>query len=783
MEDLTSVIKESFIQYSGAVLQSRALVDARDCLKPSARQIFYCLYTDKFLHSKPMKKTLKAVGSASRMYIHGDSSCVGVIMRAAQPWAMRYPLIEVEGGIGQPTETGNWSSPRYTSSRLSELSSYLFRDIDKDTIKEWRDNYDDTEQYPSVLPTKGFYNIVNGSAGIGIGMSSNLPQFRIQDVNEALIHLLWNPDCEYDDIYCCPDFATGGYLLNEAAVKESLKKGSGAACKLRAMVSYDSKERCLIVTEVPYSVYTNTICAQLHEIIESEENPGIERYNDLTKLTPCLKIYLKKSANPDVVLKYLYKNTSLEYHYGINLTVLENGRFPRVMTWRELLQSYIDHQIVVYTRGYEFDLGKIMKRLHIIEGLLLAIASIDEVVKIIKSAKDTKEASTKLQSYLSIDEVQAKAILDIKLARLAHLEVTKLQSEQKDLLTEKARIEEILNNSDLLKKEIEKDLRAVATKFGDSRRTKILNLNETENEAIEEKKLLVSFTNQGNLFVQESSTLYTQKRGGVGTKFKLNPKEFIVDTLSTNTTNEILFFTANGEFFHRSASLLPIGEKFSTVSLGIMGAENIVAVMSLDKKDVNRDILFFTKKGLIKRSAFSEYKMNRSGLLKAIELNEGDEICCAFLDGKDKIGVLTELGQFLYCDVSEVRSVSRVSKGVRCIKLNDGDNVVSVRPIPVETKSLLFITGEGYTKRTPLDEFSLGSRGNKGGKPQKLSDSDYMIDFLPLLSTDKEVTIITSRAQISLDCESIPLQLKDAQGVKSIKFKTLVESVVGLYKS
>lgn len=278
------------------------------------------------------------------------------------------------------------------------------------------------------------------------------------------------------------------------------------------------------------------------------------------------------------------------------------------MTWRELLQSYIDHQIVVYTRGYEFDLGKIMKRLHIIEGLLLAIASIDEVVKIIKSAKDTKEASTKLQSYLSIDEVQAKAILDIKLARLAHLEITKLQSEQKDLLTEKARIEEILNNSDLLKKEIEKDLRAVATKFGDSRRTKILNLNETENEAIEEKKLLVSFTNQGNLFVQESSTLYTQKRGGVGTKFKLNPKEFIIDTLSTNTTNEILFFTANGEFFHRSASLLPIGEKFSTVSLGIMGAENIVAVMSLDKKDVNRDILFFTKKGLVKRSAFRSIK-------------------------------------------------------------------------------------------------------------------------------------------------------------------------------
>lgn len=782
MEDLTSVIKESFIQYSGAVLQSRALVDARDCLKPSARQIFYCLYTDKFLHSKPMKKTLKAVGSASRMYIHGDSSCVGVIMRAAQPWAMRYPLIEVEGGVGQPTETGNWSSPRYTSSRLSELSSYLFRDIDKNTIENWRDNYDDTEQYPSVLPTKGFYNIVNGSAGIGIGMSSNLPQFRIQDVNEALIHLLWNPACSYDDIYCCPDFATGGYLLNEVAVKESLKVGTGAACKLRAMVSYDSKDRCFIVTEVPYGVYTNTICEQIHAIIENDENPGIERYNDLTKLTPCLKIYLKKSANPDVVLRYLYKNTSLEYHYSINLTVLENGRFPRVMTWRELLQSYIDHQIIVYTRGHEFDLDKIVKRLHIIEALLRAIASIDEVVKIIKSAKDTKEASSKLQSYLTIDEVQAKAILDIKLARLAHLEITKLQSEQTELLREKARIEEILNDINLLKKEIENDLRAVAEKFGDSRRTKILNLGN-EDETIEEKKLLISFTNQGNLFAQESSTLYTQKRGGVGTKFKLNPKEFVVDTLSTNTTNEILFFTSKGEFFHRPASLLPIGEKFSTISLGITGAENIVAVMSLDKSDKDKDIFFFTKKGLVKRSSFSEYKMNRTGLLKAIELNEGDEICCAFLEDCDKVGVLTEMGQFLYCSIKDIRTVGRVSKGVRCIKLNDGDSVVSVRPIPVETKYLLFITGNGYTKRTPLSEFGLGSRGNKGVKPQRLTESDYMIDFLPLQLSDKEVTVTTSRAQISLDCGSIPNQLKDAQGVKAITLKSLTDCVVGLYKS
>ena len=306
MSNLKQVIEESFTQYSGAVLQSRALVDVRDCLKPSARQIFYCLYTDKFLPSKPFKKTLKAIGSAARMYIHGDSSCEGVIMRAGQPFAMRYPLIEVEGNEGNLMSSGNWAAPRYTSSRLSDFSIRLFNDIDKNTIKEWRDNYDDTEQYPSVLPTKGFYNIVNGTMGIGIGAASSIPQFNIKEVNHALEVLLLNPDATFDDIYCAPDFATGALLLNEKEVKEALKTGQGSACKLRSVVEWDSAERSFIVSQIPYSVYTNTICEELEAILNDDlNNPGIERFNDLTGVDPLIKIYLTKKANPDRVLKYL----------------------------------------------------------------------------------------------------------------------------------------------------------------------------------------------------------------------------------------------------------------------------------------------------------------------------------------------------------------------------------------------------------------------------------------------------------------------------------------------
>ena len=541
--NLTPIIEESFTQYAGAVLQSRALVDVRDCLKPSARQIFYCLYTDKFTHSKPFKKTLKGIGSAMRMYIHGDSSCEGVIMRAGQPFAMRYPLIEVEGSFGNLMESGNWAAPRYTSARLSELANYLFADIDKDTIKEWRDNYDDTEQYPAVLSTKGFYNIVNGSMGIGIGMSSSIPQFNLREVNEALIKLLWNPDIDFEEIYCAPDFATGALLLNESAVKDSLKNGNGFACKLRSVVEFDSKERCFVVKEIPYSVYTNTICGELEKILESEDNPGIDRFNDLTNSTPLIKIYLTRSANPDRVLKYLYKNTSLQYHYSINMTMLENGRYPKVFGWKEALQSHLDHEELVYRRGFEFDLTKIKARIHIIEGLLKAYDAIDEVVQTIKTSASSAAANEALRKLLGIDEVQAKAILDLKLSKLSKLDINKLCNEKNDLEKEKERIEAILSDITLLKKEIENGLREVAKKFGDERRTKIMNIASDEDEPVEVKALSVSLTNKNNLIVNETSSLYTQKRGGVGSKFKLEPDEYVMTSTTCQNIDTILFFT------------------------------------------------------------------------------------------------------------------------------------------------------------------------------------------------------------------------------------------------
>ena len=779
---MNEIIKESFVQYSGAVLQSRALVDVRDCLKPSARQIFYCLYTDKFIHSKPFKKTLKGIGSAMRMYIHGDSSCEGVIMRAGQPFAMRYPLVEVEGSYGNLMESGNWAAPRYTASRLSDISNYLFEDIAKDTINEWRDNYDDTEQYPAVLPSKGFYNIVNGTMGIGIGMSSSIPQFNLREVNEALIKLLWNSDCSFEDIYCAPDFSTGSILLNEEEVKESLKNGNGKSCKLRSVISYDNTERCLIVTEIPYSVYTNTICGELEKILESEENPGIDRFNDLTGSTPLIKIYLSRRANPDKVLKYLYKNTSLQYYYGINMTMLENGRYPKVFTWKEALQSYLNHEISVYRQGFIFDLNKIKNRLHIIEGLLKAINNIDEVIRLIKEAADSKNASLALQKFLGITEIQAKAILDIKLARLARLEVDKLINEQKELEAEKDRITSILMNEDLLKKEIEKGLIEVANKFGDERRTKILNVEAEEDEPKEVKSLSVNLTNNNNVYINEISSLYTQKKGGVGVKFKLDNGEFILNSFSAQTIDTILFFTNYGNFYSCNISILPVDEKvYINNFVNLRENERIVAAISINKNNNVHNLTFITKCGMIKKSSIEEYNIKRQVGVKALNLNEGDELCDVLTTDSEKIGILTNLGQFLMFVPRDISETGRVTKGVKAIKLNDGDYVVSARVVPKTTKEIISITHKGLSKRSNIKDFSIGSRYTKGQKIQKLKDSkDNLVDFLPI-EENCSIIVVSNKTQLKITTDSINLLSKDTYGAKSIKMDEK-NSVVKLLK-
>lgn len=763
MSNIKDIIETSFSQYSAAVAQSRALVDVRDGLKPSARQIFYCLYTDKFLPDKPFKKTLKAIGSAARMYIHGDSSCEGVIMRAGQPFAMRYPLIEVEGNEGNLMSSGNYAAPRYTAARLSHINTRMFDGIDKNTILDWRDNYDDTEKYPAVLPSKGYYNICNGSMGIAVGLASSIPQFNVKDVNKALETLLLNPDVSFEEIYCAPDFATGALLLNEKEVKDSLKKGQGYSCKLRSVVEWDNKERCFIVTEIPYSVYTNTICGELENILNDEaNNPGIERFNDLTGKDPLIKIYLKKGANPDRVLKYLYKNTSLQYHYGINMTMLKDGRFPRVFGWKEALQEHINHEKVVYRRGFEYDLAKIEKRIHILDGLLICIANIDEVVHTIKSAMNTAAASLSLRQKFLLDEEQAKAVLDMKLSRLANLEVKKLEDEREKLLKEAEQIKAILNDEQLFNNELIKGWREVAQKFGDTRRTKVMNVENDEDEVVEKKQLSLSFTNKGAVFVTETSTLYSQRRNGIGTKFKLEADEFIVDNLVGENTDTILFFTKKGMYFHMRMGAFNVGEKQYLSNFGIGG--DITAAALVDVK-ADKYIIFITRNGIIKKSKLSEYNLKRSTGAQAIKLDDGDEIVSILFTDDERIGILSRDGQFIMIQSTPIKALGRLTRGIIGMKLNTGDYVVSARVIGPAAQYIFSITSDGYGKKTYLKEFNITGTNTKGVKIQK---SDALCDFMPL-SDESDLLINSNTTQIRVKYTDIPLALRGTLGVKLIK--------------
>ena len=783
MAELKPIIEQSMTQYAGAVLQSRALVDVRDCLKPSARQIFFCMDKYKYTAAKPFNKTMAAIGDAMKhFYIHGDSSCEGIIMRAGQPFAMRYPLVEVKGNGGTLLSSGNWAAPRYTETRLSKLAAYLFNDIDKDTIDDWRDNYADNEQYPGVLPTKGFYNLVNGTSGIGIGMACSVPQYNLRELNNALIHLIDNPDCDFNEIYCAPDFATGAVLYNESDVKESMKNGTGFACKLRSVVEFDSKERCFIVTEIPYGVYTNTICGQLEEIVNGEDNPGIERFNDLTGSTPLIKIYLAKKANPDRVLKYLYKNTFLQYHYGINFTMLDNGRFPRVFGWKEMLQSHINHERLVYRRAFEFDLNKIKSRIHIIDGLLICMARIEEVIQTIRNSASSAAASIALQQNFLLDEAQAKAVLDMKLSRLAHLEVKKLENERAELQAKAEAIEKILNDEELFKEEIKKGWREVAAKFGDARRTKIINISKDDEEPTEIKSLQISMTNQNNLYLSEISTLYTQKRGGVGNKAKLGAGEYVIHTEAIESNEEVAFFTRGGEFYHYPASALAIGEKIAVESLfGLVNGERIVAIGSFNKRRASQNIIFFTKNGFVKKSELAEYNLKRSGSLKAINLDANDEIASILFINDEDVGIMTELGNFIRITTKDIRPIGRVAKGIKGIKLNDGDAVCCAYPIKADSQYIVSVTAAGLFKKTPITEFTVQGKNTKGAKIHKLTGKDYMADFMAL-GAETEILVASSQSCIKLSVNDIPTLSRVTQGAKAIKMNDTAKIIgISLY--
>ena len=773
MSELKQIVENNFERYAGSVDLNRAICDVRDLLKPSVRMVMYSQkHITKNVSTKDFVKSLRVVGDAlGAYYVHGDASCYSMFMRMAKPWALRYPLENCQGNKGTMIETGDEAAARYTELKLSPLGDNLFNGIEKDTIKEWKNNFDDTDTYPMVLPSRGFYNIVNGTTGIGVALSSNVPQFNLKEVNSALEKLLKNPDVSFEDIYCAPDFATGAYILNEEEIKESLKNGTGKAIKLRSLVEYNKEENAFIIKEFPYGVYSNTITKQLEKLIEEEPDCGIDGINDGTGLTPDYWIYLSKKANPDKVLRLLYKKTSIQSHYTVNMIFLDKGRFPKVFGWKDALQAYLTHEKEVYYNGFEYDLKKIEDRLHIINGLLIAIAKVEEVIKVIKASESTKDANINLQKNFLLDEAQAAAVLKITLSKLAHLEAKKYEDEKVKLEKEKKEIEKILNDEELLNNEIIKDLRSVANKYGDERRTKILNIeSEDEEEPKEIFNYLINLSNQNRIYLTKISSLYTQKRGRAGSKFKMRKGERIISSTSGFNTDSLLCFSKKGRYYKVKLKDIELNTPIQLETVcGCDSNEEICEITTVNKEDKNKTIIFATKDGYIKRSKVIDYANGKKTGALALKLNEGDELVSIFINEGENIGVLTKLGNFILVNSSKINTIGRMARGSKGIKLNKEDSVVSVKNIDSSKKYIVSISKEGYIKKSSITDFGLVNPGAKGSKIQKLKD-DSMVDFLCANEND-EVIVVASNSQIKISASEINLVSRGAQGTKAIKLK------------
>lgn len=612
--DFKNAIEKAFLEYGSSVAQERSIPDVRDALKIGLRQGLYSQYHDKLTHKNKFQKAQKSVAAAmSLCYVHGDAAMYDAFIRSAKPWAYRYPLEEAQGSYGSPCSPDDHSAARYVEMRSGELADYFFEGLKKNAVAEWYDNYDDTEKIPSVLPSIGFWNIVNGCSGIAVAMATSVPQFNLREVNNALIKLIENPSCDFSEIYCAPDFATGGTITNAAEVRKSLENGKGSSIRLRANLEYDAKQNMIRATELPYSVYTNTIMEQLEKLTNEDENYGIDRVVDHTKEHADIRIYLSKTANPSVMIKKLYKDTSLENWFSINMIMLDHGRFPKVFGWREACQAYIEHIRECKTREIQYDLDMLIYRNHILEGLLVAIANIDDVIALIKNSESSVDAKNNLMKKYHLDEDQAKAILDIKLQRLAKLEAIKINNELEKNISEITSLRYILNTPEELNRLLIDALNEVSKKFGDARRTKVLNIIDSEEEEEEEVPVM--------LRIVDNTISFTKK--------KLSGQ--IIETTNLDT---LIGFSADGKMYKVKVKEIPEGKGIKFASL--FKVSNIIKVYSLGEINQKPFLYFSTKLGYIKKSNVSDYNYSGRSGTKTLKLRPDDIVTDILLTDETK---------------------------------------------------------------------------------------------------------------------------------------------------
>ena len=780
--NIVEEVKSSFLEYSMSVITSRALPDLRDGLKPVHRRILWSMYESGYTPDKPHRKSAKTVGEVMGNYHpHGDSSIYEAMVRLAQDFNQRYMLIDGHGNFGN-IEGDGAAAMRYTESRLSKISLELLRDINKDTV-DMTDNFDVTRKEPVVLPSRFPNVLVNGSMGIAVGMATNIPPHNLGEVIDGCVAYIDNPDIDtlgLMEYIKGPDFPTGGIILGNSGIKKAYDTGRGTiTIRSKAEIEEHDNHSTIVITEVPYGTNTMDLKNRVAELVRDKVIDGISDYHTDLKNGVKITITLKRDANAQVVLNNLYKHTNFQVQYGIIFLMLD-GKTPRTLGLKDIISKYVDYQKEVIIRRTRFDLAKDEKRVHILEGYKIAQDNIDEVVKIIKTAKSDVEAKEKLMSRFGLTEIQTDSILELKLRRLTGLEREKIELELSDLLKEIEELKSILASEQKVLDIIKKELIEIKNKFGDERRTHIdmTAIDYIEDESlIPEEEVMITLTNKGYIKRLSVDTYKTQNKGGVGVKgMSTNEEDFVERMLVLTTHDYLMFFTNKGKVYRMKGYEVP---EFSRQAKGlpiinllpIEKGEKVSSMFMISPNDKCKYLVFATKKGLIKRCNISEFESIRTNGKIAITLKEDDElISVSKTDGSKFIALASSNGRLVRFDENEIRIMGRSASGVRGIDLGNGYCIDA--NIAEEDKEVLVVTENGYGKRTTINEYRTTHRGSKGVKTLNSTEKTGNIVAFKVVNDDEDLMIITNSGMvIRIPISQISVMSRVTQGVRLITLK------------
>ncbi len=792
--DIEKEVRKSFLEYSMSVIVARAIPDVRDGLKPVHRRILYALYDMGMTHDKPHKKSANIVGEVMGKYHpHGDAAIYDTMVKMAQDFTMRYPLIDGHGNFGS-IDGDSAAAMRYTESRMSKIALELLRDIDKETV-DWRPNYDGARQEPQVLPSRIPNLLINGSTGIAVGMATNIPPHNLVEIVSGLEALIADPEISIEDLMKYipgPDFPTAGVIMGTEGIKQAYYTGRGSV-RIRARYTIEERKNgrnAIIVTEIPYQVNKSRLVEKIAELARDKKIDGIVDLRDESNRNGMrIVIEIRRDVNVNVVVNRLFRHTQMEDSFGIIMLGLVNGQ-PRVLNLKEMLQYYLEHRKDVITRRTRYELKIAQDRLHIVEGLQIAIDHLDEVLQLIRSSRDREAARTGLMERFNLSERQANAILDMRFAQLTGLERTKLQDEQRDLIAKISDYEDILAKPQRILELIKADLEEIKKNYGDERRTEI-TLEESDyhiEDFIEEHDVVVTLSNRGYIKRQPLEAYRAQRRGGKGVSSTTNRAEdAAADVLVCNVLSQVLFFTNQGRVFTIKAYRLPESSRqakgIPVINfLDLRPDERVTTMVAAKKMDDSKNLIMLTRKGIIKKTPLSAFSNIRKSGLIAINLHQDDELVgVRRVESGDRIMIASARGLSIMFDESQVRPMGRAAAGVKAINLAPDDYVIGIDKYRAGAWVLL-VTENGYGKRTSVDEFRAQKRGGKGIKSIDITGKNGRLVAFQTVVEGEELVLLTGEGQlIRLEVNDISVQKRYSRGVLLMKLPP-DDHIVGLAK-